>query len=67
MDGAALWELLAKHGIHLERFADKTGYSLAYAVQILTGATPLTDSAKFRIAQAFPQMADALMDKEAGE
>ncbi len=66
MDGPTLWKQLAKHGIHLERLADKTGYSLAYMVQILTGATPLTAIAKFRIVQAFPQMADALMDKKSG-
>ena len=66
MDGATLWAQLAKHGIHLERLADKTGYSLAYLVQILTDVTPLTDSARFRIVQAFPQMANALIDKEAG-
>ena len=65
MDGAALWTLLAEHGIHLEQFADKTGYSLAYTVQILTRATPFTDSAKFKAAKAFPKLAKVLMEKEA--
>ena len=67
MDGPTLWKHLREGGIPLERLAEKTGYNLAYLLQIVSGYTPLTDSAKFKIVKACPQMADALMDKEAGE
>lgn len=63
MDGATLWVHLKENEIHLEQLAEKTGYSLAYLVQVVTRATPFSDKTKFRIAQAFPQLADALMEK----
>ena len=66
MDGTALWELLRERDIHLEQLAEKTSYSLAYLVQVVTGSTPLSDRAKFRIVKAFPELSVALMEKEKG-
>ena len=65
MDGATLGIQLEKHKITPVALAAKTGYNLAYVLQIIGGHVPFTDSAKFRIAQTFPALADALMEKEA--
>ena len=67
MDGAIFRIHLERHKITPGALAEKTGYNLAYVLQIIGCHVPFTDSAKFRIAQAFPELADALMKKEAVE
>ncbi len=66
MDGIMLGEHLKEHKIALPELAEKTGYNLAYLRQIIRGHAPFTDSARFRIIRTYPELADALMDKEAG-
>ena len=61
MDGPTLWKHLHTGGIGLEQLAEKTGYNLAYLLQIVSGYAPLSDQAKFRIVKAYPELADALM------
>ncbi len=65
MDGATLRKHLYHHKITSVELAERTGYNLAYVLQIIGGHVPFTDSAKFRIARAFPMLAGALMEKEA--
>lgn len=67
MDGATFRKHLEDHKITPVELAKKTGYNLAYILQIRSGYVPFTDSAKFRIAQAFPQLALFLMEKEGAE
>jgi len=66
MDGIMLGGYLKEHKIALPELAEKTGYNLAYLLQIIRGHAPFTDSAKFKIIMAYPRLADALMEKEAG-
>lgn len=61
MDGATFRKHLYDHKITTRELAEKTGYNRAYVLQILGGHVPFTDSAKFKIAQAFPMLADALL------
>ena len=65
MDGATFKRHPEKWKITPGALAEKTGYNLAYVLQIIGGHVPFTDSAKFRIAQAFPELSVALMEKEA--
>jgi len=45
------------HGITARQIADRTGYDLTYLYGLLGGSERMTDSAKFRLIRAYPDLA----------
>ena len=54
MSQSQLWQFFKDQGISLADIAQKTGYHYTYVSELLTGSTPLTESAKLRFVRAFP-------------
>jgi len=62
-ENSTLWQLLKDAGITLEDVAQQTGHSLGYLVNVVQGRAPLSDALKFRIARAFPDTAEYLLQE----
>jgi len=65
MSNADLYQYFKDNGIALEEIGQKTGYSLMYLLHMLQGLEPLTDSARFKFIQAYPETASFLLEREA--
>ena len=62
MARAQLYQWFKDNGISLREIAAATGYHYTYVSELLTGATPLTDGARMRFVETFPETAIFLLD-----
>ena len=64
MHNAQLYQFLKDSGYTLTQAAAKIGFSYPYLSQLVSGAVPMTDSARLKIVRAFPETAPWLLQIE---
>ena len=62
MIGSQLYQFFKDKGVTPQEIAIQTGYSYGYIIELLRGTEPLTDGAKFRILDAYPETALFLLN-----
>ena len=55
MANSQLFQFLKDNGYTMSQAAAKIGFSYGYLVELLNGTEPMTDSARMKIARAFPE------------
>ena len=62
MANAQLYQYLKDKGIRPREAARLVGVSYQYMIELLNGTTAMTDSARLKIARAFPETAQFLLE-----
>jgi transcriptional regulator with XRE-family HTH domain len=65
MANAQLYAYLKDQGFTLADIAERTGYNYTYLSEMLSGREKLSDAARFRFIEAFPDTAQFLLPKAA--